>query len=244
METIKQTIKNSEGEKIACEINLSQNSNNHKPTIFILHAFTGKKENQTINYLAKNLPELGYSTIQFDFSGHGESEGKLEEATISKQLNDIKSVLEQIKNINLTNLVIIGNSFSIIPALAFSKKNINVKGLVLLSGRAKYLEYIDTLEKINGKYKLFADKFITEDFVEDYKMYDPLKIIKNLDIPILIIHGDKDEIVSVNNAKLFYNNSPANKKFLKIIHGADHRYSDIKLKEEVLDQIRKFLANL
>lgn len=244
METIKQIIKNLEGEKLACEINLPQSPNDKKPTIVILHAFTGKKENQTINYLAKNLPESGYITLQFDFSGHGESEGKLEDATVSKQLDDIQSVLEQVKNINSTNLVLIGNSFSVISALAFAIINSNICGVILISGRAKYLEYIESLEKVNDMYKLFEDKFINKDFVEDYKNYDPIKNIKKLSIPILIIHGDKDETVPVNNAYLLYESSLANKKFLKIIKEADHRYSNIKFKEEILYQIKKFLVDI
>jgi len=244
METIKQIIKNPRGEVLACEINLPKNLEGKKPTILILHAFTGQKENRTINYLAKNLPEVGYITLQFDFSGHGESEGKLEKATVSKQLDDIKSVLEQVKNINPTNLIIIGNSFSVITALAFARINYNIKGIILISGRANYLEYIDSLEKVNDRYKLFENKFIDKSFVEDYKKYNPLENIKKINIPTLIIHGGKDETIPVSNAQLFYENSLSKKKFLKIIKGADHKYSDIKFKEEVLKEIKKFLAGI
>jgi esterase/lipase len=241
METIKQIIKNFNNEKLVCEVNLPSVVDNKLPVVIILHAITGKKENRTINYLAKNLPESGYITLQFDFSGHGESEGKLSESTISKQLEDIKLVIKDIKNVDFTRIVLIGNSFSVITALAFAKNNENVKGIIMLGGRAKYMDYINNLEKINGKYRLFENEFIDEDFVKDYKKYNPLNIIENLTIPTLIVQGENDEIIPVTDAKLFYEKSPAKIKSLKIIKGSDHRFSDIKFKVKILDEIKEFL---
>ena len=207
METIKQKIKNKNKENLVCEINKPDNENHQEnPTILILHAITGKKENSTIHYLAKNLPESGYSTLQFDFSGHGESEGRLEECTVSKQIKDIKAILSNIKGINAKNLIVIGNSFSVITALGFAKNNPNVKGLILISGRAEYLEYTINLEEIGIRYRLFEDKFVDKSFIEDYKRYNPLKAISSISIPVLIVHGDKDKTVPVKNAQLFYNN--------------------------------------
>ncbi|MBU0962445.1 MAG: alpha/beta fold hydrolase [Nanoarchaeota archaeon] len=231
-------IKNNQNEKLVVEINEPKDIIG--PTMLILHALTGKKENKTINFLAKRLPEFGYKTIQFDFSGHGESGGNIEEATVSKQLEDIKSVISQLK---IKELIIIGNSFSVITALAFSKEK-DVKGLILLGGRAKYLEYIKTLEKINTKYKLIDNIFIDESFVDDYKKYDPIKNISGLDIPILIIHGENDEIIPKEDAQILYNSCPSKKKNLKIIKGADHRYSDIKYKENILREIILFLQKI
>jgi uncharacterized protein len=227
-------IKNNYNEKLIVEINESEKEKN---TILILHALTGKKENKTINFLAKKLPEFGYKTIQFDFSGHGESEGKIEEATVSKQLEDIKSIISQL---DIKKLIIVGNSFSVITALAFSKEK-SIEGLILLSGRARYLEYIKTLEKIDNKYKLIDNIFIDESFLEDYKKYDPIKNISKLNIPILIMHGEKDEIIPSEDAKLLYNVCSSKNKELKIIKDADHRYSEVKYKEEILKEIIYFL---
>ncbi len=233
---IKKIIKNKYNENIICEINKADKPKNK--TILILHAYTGKKENRTIHFLAKNLPKHKFNTIQFDFSGHGESEGKMQEATISKQLEDISSVLAQINEVPLNNLILVGNSFSVITALAFAKEDA-IKGLILISGRANYLKYIDTLEKIGDRYKLFEGIFIRESFIEDYKKYDPIKNIKELNKPILIIHGERDNIIPVTDAKILLKNSKIGK--LKIIKNADHRYLNPIFKEEVLKECVKFL---
>jgi|TARA_B100001971_G_C18136460_1_gene507886 esterase/lipase len=235
METIKGKTKNELGENLVYEVNRLGDSS--KPKVLILHAFTGKKENKTINYLAKNLPSEGYTTIQFDFSGHGKSEGNMEDATVSKQLKDIQAIIKEVEG----ELIVVGNSFSVITALAFSRIN-KVKGLILLCGRAKYLDYINGLVKEDGKYKIFEGFYIGENFVEDYKKYDPLKLIESVDVPVLIVHGEKDEVVPLEEAKLFYNKTKMGE--LKVIENADHRFIDVKFKEEVLESVISFLKKL
>ena len=239
METIKLFVKNGKNENLACEINMPEKPSGN-PSVLILHALTGKKENRTINFLAKNLPKYGWNTIQFDFSGHGESEGKLEEATVSKQLGDIRSVLS---GINKENVVIIGNSFSVVTALAFAREN-DVSALILLSGRANYLKYMDTLDKLGGKYRLSDDVLIDEKFIEDYKKHDPLENIAAIKKPTLIIHGENDEIIPKTDAELICKSSAAEKKEIAIIPYADHRYSGQNCKEAVLSRIISFLEKI
>lgn len=244
MEVTRFNIRNQQNENLVCELNKPKNSIENRPSILILHALTGKKENKTINFLAKNLPNYCYTTIQFDFSGHGESEGKLEEATISKQIADIKSILSNLNEIDTKEVILIGNSFSVITALAFARNKKSVAALILLSGRANYMEYINSLKKVENKYKLFEEIFIDENFVKDYKRYNPLKIIKKINIPVLIIHGGNDEVIPKEDAQLFYATSSSVMKELFIVPKADHRYSTDEYKKIILNKILSFLSNL
>lgn len=241
MEITKLKIKNKYNEFLACEINKSDNIKaKDKPSLLILHALTGKKENKTINFLAKNIAKQGYNTIQFDFSGHGESEGKLKESTVTKQLEDINSVLNQI---NTEKIILIGNSFSVITSLAFAKKNRKVVGLILISGRANYLEYIESLEKKRDKYRLTSDVFVDESFIIDYKKYNPLENIKSFKNPVLIVHGENDRVIPKKDAELLYDYSDSLRKYLFILPQAGHRFLTDKQKIRVLDKIIEFLKS-
>lgn len=240
METIRPEIKNQQGEELVCELNLSE-SKIDKPLVLILHALTGKKENSTINFIAKSLPDHGYDTLQFDFSGHGESQGRMEDATVRKQLRDIKSVLQQIKQVNTERLVIVGNSFSVITALAFAKGNKHTTGVILISGRAHYLKYIETLEKVGNKYRLIGDTLIDAFFVKDYRLYDPIANIKSFAGSVLIIHGEKDDVIPKEDAEQFYNSSSSKIKDIFIVPDAGHCFTEIEQKQKVLDEILRFL---
>ncbi len=244
MVAIKQLIENIKGEKLACEINLPKQSDNNKPIICILHAFTGQKKNRTINYLAKKLSQRGYKTLQFDFSGHGESEGKLEEATITKQLSDIKSVLGQAKNINSKNIILLGNSSSVVTALAFTRKHYNIKGIILLCGRASYGKQFIATNNCHLDNRIFRRDDINVDYISNKLIYNPSESIKRIRLPTLIIHGDHDEVVPVRNAKILYDISPAKVKVMKIIRGADHRFSKITWKKAILIEIYRFISRL
>jgi len=245
METISFNVKNIFGELLKIEINKSIKIESKKnPTFLILHALGGRKENKTINFIAKKLPNYGFNTVQFDFSGHGESEGNLKDCTISKQLTEIDTVINSLSKYNFLNLnkiILLGNSFSVLTAIAFACKSPLISSLVLISGRANYIRWIDTLEKNDERYYLDEYNYVEQSFIEDYKKYNPLNIIKKLEIPILIIHGEKDELIPVEEANLLFQSINSKNKYLKIINGADHRYSDIKLKEKVFECILNFL---
>lgn len=240
METLKLKIKNRFNEDLVCEINkLETLGSMQRPSLLILHALTGNKENRTINFLAKNIPLEGFNTIQFDFSGHGKSQGMMGDSTVSKQLEEIKVILNQIKQVNTKQIILVGNSFSVITALAYGKIDARVVGLILLSGRANFLNYIDTFEKKDDKYKLSDNVLINDSFFEDYRKYNPLENINSFVHPVLIIHGEKDDIIPAEEANLFYSMSNSKEKEIYIVPNAGHRYSEQK--EDVLNRVINFL---
>lgn len=215
------------GEEIVIEINKSSKEDN-KPALLILHALGGKKENSTIHKLAKTAPEYGFNTIQFDFTGHGESEGKLEECTVTKQVQETEKVIECLRN-NYdflgNSLILVGNSFSVITSLELGDRDV-FQSLVLIGGRANYLDWIDTLDVKDGKYYLYPGAFVDEGFLEDYRKYDPLENISKINKPILVIHGGEDDVISPSDAELFH--KEAKNSELHFIEGVGHQFTGKK----------------
>jgi len=226
-------IKNSFDESLSC---VFRDCGSSKPVVITLHALSGKKENRSIHLLAENLPNNGFSTLEFDFSGHGESEGNIIESTITKQLFDLKSIINYFK---FKKVIFVGNSFSVITALAFTKLHSSlVSGLILISGRADYLKFCDNTRKDN--YKLFGNTFLNEEYLVDYMKYDPLEVINNLNIPIALVHGVLDEVIPFSDAKKLFNTCPSLSKELIPIKNGAHRFDD----ESRLDMFDKVLTFL
>lgn len=67
-------------------------------TILFVHGF-GSNKNETGNYFVDVAQELGkrHRIVRFDFAGYGESEGKQENVTILRQVEDLKAVLDFVK---------------------------------------------------------------------------------------------------------------------------------------------------
>ena len=58
------------------------------PIVIICHGFGGNRDRGTTYMVAKQLPNEGIATLRFDFNGHGQSEGKMKDMTVLKEVED------------------------------------------------------------------------------------------------------------------------------------------------------------
>ena len=79
-----------------CGILSKSGASDKKDKIVIMcHGIRGNKDEcgAFVN-LSQKLLENGYSSFRFDFNGHGESEGKDMEMTITREINDLESTVK------------------------------------------------------------------------------------------------------------------------------------------------------
>lgn len=218
MVTKELTVYNKERDLLKCILNLTLSD---KPLILTLHAFTGRKENRTIFSIFKQAEEEGFNSLCFDFSGHGRSTGDLKKCNISKQLTDLDSIIKTL--IPNKKIILVGNSFSVTTAIAYAYQYPNIIGLILISGRAKLKA---NAKKLITDLKTFENKKNATQFVQDYLKYHSNKLIKNIQIPTFILHGEKDEIVPVRDASILLKNCSTKNKELFILKNESHRFSN------------------
>jgi hypothetical protein len=236
MEPIKRQVITKEGNTLAALFFKSESLKAAtRPVIVTLHAFAGKKENRSIYEIATKANAHGFDSLCFDFSGHGESNGEITKNTVTKQMEEISEATKLV--LDGRGIILVGNSFSAVTAVAFAKKNPRVKGLVLVSGRAHQEE--------NAKYlsehkEVSPGKFIDELFIEDYMKYKTIDILKDITVPTIIIHGEKDDIIPVADAKILFNAVNTKDKDLMIIKNGEHRFND-ECRTEAVNSIYQFL---
>ncbi len=63
------------------------------PMVVICHGFTASKDCKLLCLIADSLQQKGIASLRFDFNGHGESEGKLEDMTVLNELEDARRVV-------------------------------------------------------------------------------------------------------------------------------------------------------
>src|SRR3990167_1562522 len=82
-----------------------------KEMVIFCHGFMGRKDSALIVELAQEIRKVdAYSTLRFDFSGNGESEGCFEDATISKEVEDLHAVITDLESKGYTIAALIGYS--------------------------------------------------------------------------------------------------------------------------------------
>ena len=60
------------------------------------HGVTGNKDRPFVVALAEGLSAAGIGTLRFSFAGNGDSGGRFQEATISKEVDDLGAVLDAV----------------------------------------------------------------------------------------------------------------------------------------------------
>jgi len=241
---------NSKNNKL-CGILSNPTNSKQKPIIVLCHGFKTSKDSNTYTKIQDIFNRDDISTFRFDFFGHGESEGKFEDITISEAVDDTLNAIKLLKKFGYTKIGLVGSSFGGLAALIAASKTKDLFVLALKSPVSDYQEL--ELEKKSKKelnewkqkgynYYISGDgnkHKLNYTFFEDFKNNNGYEAAKKLKIPTLIVHGDKDESVPIKQSK-------KTAKIIKdctleIINGADHKYSNPKQFKLMLTLISKFI---
>ncbi|MFC1969414.1 alpha/beta hydrolase [Chloroflexota bacterium] len=181
------------------------------PTILYFH---GNGETAGIHdWIAPYYNQRKINLFVTDFRGYGSSGGK---PTITNMFQDTHIILQGFKGV-LKNegyaekYFVMGRSLGSLPALevAFHHQD-EFGGLIIESGTSSSFRplwgYLGKTER---------------DIIENSDFQNKVKI-RSVNRPTLIIHGENDQIIPVQEGKELYENSAARDKRLLIIPGADH----------------------
>ncbi|MDO8626829.1 MAG: alpha/beta fold hydrolase [Candidatus Diapherotrites archaeon] len=210
------------------------------PVVVFVPGFTAPKNSwHAVNFFPAIL-EKGFAFVGFDFSGLGESEGKFEETTVSKQIADLKAVVEFLKKdsrFDSERIALIGSSLGGFDSLLFASQN-KIKALVLLAPLSKFVQEINefviqgTIAEWKKKGHAYAfpldygQKFkINYSFFEDGLSKDVYAIVPKISCPTLVIHGSGDAIVPLAQSEKLFNSLACEKEFL-VLDGANHLFTN------------------
>lgn len=176
--------------------------------VILAHGITvDKSENGLHEILAKKLIEKNIASFRFDFRGHGESKGKQQDMTIKGELTDLQTSYNLISK-TFKKISLLGASFGGGIATLFAKDNKGIVSLCLwnpvlnfkhtflnpiLPGLVKDVKQMKSDLKKQGWTKLGRRQFKTgKKLYQEMKIFKPYMEIRKINIPTLIIHGDKD----------------------------------------------------
>jgi pimeloyl-ACP methyl ester carboxylesterase len=234
---------------ILIDVNYSSNKIS-KPIIIFCHGYKGFKDWGPWNLMANAFAEVGFCFIKFNFSHNGGTiEQPIDFPDLeafgnnnyTKELDDLESVIEWAflnseirENGNLTNITLLGHSRAggIVSIKAEEDKRItNVISLAGVCDFAKRTSTIGDLEQwkkegvkyiLNGRTKQQMPHYFQfyTNFIENENRLTIKRAVSNLKIPHLIIHGNDDTSVLIEEAENIHQwNSNS---VLEIIDSANH----------------------
>ncbi|MGA1225792.1 MAG: alpha/beta hydrolase family protein [Tamlana sp.] len=221
-----------------------------KPIIVFCHGYKGFKDWGAWNLMADAFAEVGFYFVKFNFSHNGGTvEHPLDFPDLeafgnnnyTKELDDLETVIDwlcsntEIKNeADTNNINLIGHSRAGGIVAIKAEEDSRIKKVISLAGVCDFRKRTSTkgdLEQwekdgvkyvLNGRTKQLMPHYYQfyENFIENENRLTIKRAVSNLKIPFLIIHGNNDSSVLIDEAHSLHKWNK--NSILKIIEGSDH----------------------
>lgn len=260
-------ITNRFGEKLEAILR-KPDENGSFPTVIFVSGF-GMDFHEYINSydeISRHLVANGMLTFQFSFAGRGKSEGDYTKMTLERQAEQIADVvtwLQAKRDIQKAHIGFIAQSFGCPTAMTYlasidhkrlglsgMKGKDPIKAVCFVSGVYFLITRFQTkIEKQRisvhkDDVTLFLDPFDNEipvgpDFWNSIHAFDPLKKASAIEVPLFMIHGEKDRYIQAENPQIVFDAFGSKQKQFKSFQNGDHGITDVprEMREEFLGDV-------
>jgi len=220
------------------------------PLVIVCHGFGQTKSQRKFALLARELANNNIASFRFDFLGHGDSEGDIENVSIKSQQQELEAVFNNLlknERIDKNNIFILGHSLGALVTCLFEKDNQKAKGLILVSPAIQQKELMqqwNTKEVISLWQKqghLDTNKGrLGLKYLKEALNLDWQKVVGGIQCPVLILHGKDDEDVPLKYAKEVLAILESDKQ-LVVVENAEHHFESQAAKQALNKQVLGFI---
>lgn len=201
--------------------------------------------------IAQVVQQEGINVFSFDFSGHGQSDDEV--STLETAVADLHTALEWAKKNGFTNIALLGHSLGAFACVANYSSDISTMILLgALVGPVRWHwqnicspEQLAQMEKTGYVSADVNDGLrktvrIDANIFRDIAAIDQQQLLKGINCPVLIIHGDADQqerdLYAWSQQALAFLTKDSQ---LQVIHGAHHNF--LKNAQEVAERVKQWL---
>lgn len=222
------------------------------PLLIFCHGFKGFKDWGHFPELCRQIARAGYVVVRFNFSHNGVGLDQKNEFTdlkafaennYLKELKDLDALIDELKNsevvksrAKLDDIYLVGHSRGGSIALLKSSTDSRIKKVVSWAAVADFEDRLPSDEELS-KWEEEGERIILNgrtgqkmpmnfQFVEclrkNRKQLQIEKAVKNMDKPMLIVHGEKDQSVALEHAYALHIWNPS--AAFELIETANHTF--------------------
>ena len=212
--------------------------------VILGHGVTGNKDRPLLVAIAEGLSKRGWPCLRFSFSGNGDSEGRFEESTITKEIDDLRAVLKTVPQEK--RIAYIGHSMGAAVGVRTASTGMNIQSLITLAGMTHTTEFVSREfgDVKPGKGVMWDDEDcpLSQTFVDDLNgIENTLDAAAKVRQPWLLIHGTEDDVVPLKDSQDAFAAANGRKELLEI-PGAGHVFGEESY-PQIIDAIDVWLES-
>ena len=218
-------ITNQHGERL--DYTLHGGDDTTGPLVVLGHGVTGNKDRPFVVQLAESLAASGLPALRFSFSGNGNSGGAFVDSTISKEVDDLGSVLDAVGD---RPICYVGHSMGGAVGVLRASADPRIQLLVSLAGMVHTKDFYDREfgDVTPGAGCMWdePDCPLSQTYAEDMSaIHSVVGVGGTITVPWLLVHGSEDDVVPIQDSRDIFAKANEPKKLVEL-PGADHVFSD------------------
>ncbi len=223
---------NHSGERLSGTYHRPETPSEHG--VVLGHCFTCTRHTGILRQAGARIAEAGFHVLRFDFSGNGQSEGVFIETSYTKYIAEMADAANFLQANGVKWLGFAGHSMGAAVSVLAASKLSGIQAVCAIAGRLtgmdpsrifspdqlRQFQETERVEFVSRGRQLELDRR----FLNDMLSHDLRAAVASLSIPLLIVHGTRDEIVPADQAQEAQSINPDHSQ-LVMIPGADHFFS-------------------
>jgi len=214
----------------------------------LCHGMESAKNSEKLIFLAQSLAERGILAMRFDFRYVGESSGKFADITYSGEVEDLQAAYDLIQRRLPGKTAIFGSSMGGTVALLFTAQEPNVAAVTTLAAPMhpenfpnRVLTPLQLLRWRERGYTTYNGQRLNVSLLDDLERLNVPEAARRIHCPVLILHGDADEVVPVTEAYELHECLTSPKR-LTIFNNTDHRFSNPEVMQQAMTDALDWLT--
>jgi len=221
------------------------------PVLLLCHGMESTRGGTKQQAIVERFVPLGYSVLRFDFSYVGESEGAFEDLSISGEVADALGALDFLREFDTGTVVLIGSSLGgAVALLAAAQAPSRVGAVATIAAVGDTALFTDRLSEDDvaewrrrGRRDWGEGSYLKVSFLEDVEELDIPETLSKVSQPLLLMHGESDDVVPPSHATLIESAAAGPVKVVTF-PGVGHRFEEPGALEALLCTLEDWLAEV
>lgn len=212
-----------------------------RPAALVVHGWGGNAADMAP--LAGPLLAAGMHVLLLDARCHGRSDSDTFSSMprFAEDLESSLAWLRQRDDVDRSRLVLVGHSVGAGACLLVASRDREVAAVVSIASIAHPGVFMRRIlgQKLPGPLTTLALHYVEHTIGYRFETFAPVRTIGRIEAPVLLVHGDRDTVVPVADARELHARAPERSQLI-IVEGADHTSIGTHI-DEVASVVQDFL---